>query len=214
MRPALLAITLLLACSAPPLLDSDGGDPVDAGGRAVDSGSPAEAPDASDPLGIPDGGDAPDVGDPLDATDGGTADGGADELPDAGASESDAGSSGPAIDGQCGTSADCATGECNPRPPGGFCLNCGDASDCGVGHARSFTCTGFGPTACNQDCATDTDCPTGLRCHPTQGVCTLRPCGSGCPAPYVCDGSFCARPPCDASCPAGRCSGGYCVVDR
>jgi hypothetical protein len=214
-RPLVLA--LLLACSGAPLLDPDAGAPLgvtDAGHAvpnaadardAVEAPGPADAdspePDASsDEF---DAGWGPDAGPLADA-------GRRESPPDAGPSGAlDAGAeANVGVHGQCGTDSDCATGSCNPRPPGGFCLACTGDSSCGAG----FTCSESG--ACNQDCEVDGDCPAGLRCHSTQFVCVLRPCGTACPAGTVCEGSSCTRPPCDASCPAGRCSGGYCIVDR
>jgi hypothetical protein len=104
--------------------------------------------------------------------------------------------------GQCVASADCPSGDCNERAPGGICFGvpCPDG-----------TVANFG--ACQKECGDDADCPLGLRCNGE--VCLDPRCAADadCDAPYVCRDGLCARPLCpDGACPAAmRCARGTCV---
>ena len=153
-----------------------------------------------------------------DAPDDAAEDATADVQPDV---EPDVVDSGPEPDasnrppGQCAQSSDCSgpTATCSMAAPGGICMGCGQDSDCG--NPLEYECTAVG--SCRRYCNTDEDCPLGLECSANQ-YCKLINCSSGCPAPYVCGGSFCNRPECASTspqCPDGMScgQGDYCVED-
>lgn len=130
---------------------------------------------------------------------------------DAAAPGPDAGSQ-PRPLGQCATDSQCPSGyTCVASAPGGLCNGC--MGSCGV--SGPYECAYGG---CSRTCEDDGDCPAGLRCATTAGLCALITCGcptcGTCPAPYVCEGGLCRRPPCPngvGDCPAGwGCAKGYC----
>ena len=115
--------------------------------------------------------------------------------------------------GQCKADGDCSgpMASCSMSAPGGICLGCGSATDCG--NPLEFECTGAG--SCRAFCEGDEDCPWGLRCG-SNGACQLISCSSSCPTPYVCSGGLCRRPQCSSTppaCPTGMACGqeSYCV---
>ncbi|MCO4763688.1 MAG: hypothetical protein KC502_19405 [Myxococcales bacterium] len=106
--------------------------------------------------------------------------------------------------GQCTKSSECKTnGGCNAKAPGGICLGCGT---CPSGYDCMFG-------ACALWCDKDSECPVGLTCLTSKGVCRVPKCklDSDCEGPFVCDNGLCARPKCGAGCPSGMaCTGGWC----
>jgi hypothetical protein len=117
--------------------------------------------------------------------------------------------------GQCKSNSDCSgpAAECSMSAPGGICMGCGSATDCG--NPLEFECTGVG--SCRAYCTSDEDCPWGLRCTATN-TCALISCTSSCPSPYVCTSGYCRRPACSTTpptCPTGMsCGQGNICVEN
>ena len=121
--------------------------------------------------------------------------------------------------GQCVTDDDCVGGtECNQDAPGGICMFCYTAEEhCASNHICVDNLAYFG--TCNQNCESDSECPSGLHC--TSGLCLIELCVDGvCPSPLMtCDtnNQICSRIDCSGdatSCPEGTsCAEGYCVAD-
>ena len=103
--------------------------------------------------------------------------------------------------GQCVAHADCPSGSCSQRAPGGICLGvpCPDGLEANFG-------------GCNERCDDLRDCPVGLHC--ARGLCLNPRCedDADCEGPMVCADGLCARPHCEGGCPAPmQCSGTYCT---
>ncbi len=211
MRSLALLLTILPACDSATeseVVPADalfvGSDGARAALDAAPPGSDGAAPDQElpDAAAGPDGAVASDVGPTPDA---------ATPIPDAltadvpvpvpDAAIPDAASAARPF-GQCDRNADCPSGDCNARAPGGIC--------------RPAPCPDDAPAnefgGCVRPCAQLADCPRGLEC--SDGSCIDPRCvGDGdCESPYVCTDGLCARPPCDGGCPDGmECVGSYCV---
>jgi hypothetical protein len=171
-RPALPFLCALLSCLTLGCGDDGGASERDA--AAITDGSTGGSSDAS-------------------AIDAGS-------TPDAAVSGDAAQASFAPVD--CRITSDClGISTCNASAPGGICLGCGGAGDCGV----DFECVAQG--ACARICSDDSDCNPAKRCSQGTGFCVIRTCSSDtpCPAPYQCSdpaGGLCQRPACnDTSCP-------------
>jgi hypothetical protein len=108
--------------------------------------------------------------------------------------------------GQCVVDGDCGSGlTCTVTAPGGICAGCG--ASCPLGLA--YDCL---MGSCVRTCASDDECPWGLRCSGS-ALCALISCsGPTCPEPFTCQGGYCRRPPCSGGCPGGwTCRGTVCT---